>query len=285
MISIDFVAGSHGHFLEYICNSFIAHISSDHIPFNKLGASHNKSADYQKNKLFVANHYSELNLSMTDKIIRITFDYDDLLTLTSGAFLRVGNIGIENNLLEKDTYNKLFKSKYYIHLIDEINTAYPCNQISAETPDCPRFVLREFFKFGFKNPENHGFVKKLKQLKYKSDANVIDFAYKNFYNYDLFESNINKLGAVFNTTIDTDSLKKVWKIFIDKQIFKDYQKQCDLIIDKVLTNQNFIIPSLSLFQESYINGVLEKQFEIEMPFYQPQYFTSTKEIQQHLCLK
>jgi hypothetical protein len=285
MISIDFVAGSHGHFLEYICNTFIANIPSEVLPFNKLGASHIKSKDYNKNKLFVADHYSENNLPLSDKIIRITFEHDDLLTLTSGAFLRAGDVGIEDNLLETDTYNKLLNSKYYTYLIDTNNSAYPYNQISAGNPDCPRYILREFFKFGFKHPEKHGFIGKLDQLKYGHSANVVDFSYKNFYNYELFERNIKELASAFNATVDADSLKEIWEIFISKQIFKDRKTQCDLIIDKTLTNQNFAISALSLLQESYINGILEKQFEIEMPFYQPQYFTSTKEIRQHLCLK
>mgnify|MGYP003633370510 CR=1 FL=1 len=42
MISIDFVPGSHGHFLEYVCNKYIMGQSIDFNPFNSIGASHAK---------------------------------------------------------------------------------------------------------------------------------------------------------------------------------------------------------------------------------------------------
>ena len=44
-ISIDFVAGSHGHFLEYMCNRFIADIGIDFAPF--------KDPYYVENSVFI----------------------------------------------------------------------------------------------------------------------------------------------------------------------------------------------------------------------------------------
>jgi hypothetical protein len=46
----------------------------------------------------------------------------------------------------------------------------------------------------------------------------------------------------------------------------------------VLTGQDIVVPQLTLFQESYINGTLERLFQREMPFHQPDYFTSTKDM-------
>jgi hypothetical protein len=42
---------------------------------------------------------------------------------------------------------------------------------------------------------------------------------------------------------------------------------------------------LTLFKESYINAQLEKIFNIEMPFLQEEYFTSTKEIIEYIIQK
>ena len=42
-IYIDFIGGSHGNFLEFVCNVFIAKIkTANFLPFNSAGASHNK---------------------------------------------------------------------------------------------------------------------------------------------------------------------------------------------------------------------------------------------------
>lgn len=284
MISIDFVAGSHGHFLEYVCNKFIAKIASDFTPFNHLGASHQTSLEYIKNRVFVADHYSEKGLSVSSRVIRITFKYDDLLVLTSGAFLRVGDVGIIDHELEIDTYNKLKNSKYYLYLIDSINSAYPDYEISPSNPNCPRFVLREYFKFGFKIPEHHGYIKKLNQLQYKH-TDVIDFQYHNFYNYELFLSGIKELAKLFNVRIDENELLTLWNSFISKQIFRGLKTQCDSIIDHVVNGTKTNIPVLTMLQESYINGMLEKKFAAEMPFHQDRYFTNTEQIRNYLCLK
>lgn len=286
MISIDFIAGSHGNFLEFACNKFIAGIDIDFSPFNSLGASHDKTTEYHQNKLFAADHYSELGKQLSKKLIRITYNEDDLLLLTSGALLRAGNAAIDNDLLEVDTYNKLINSKYYTYLIDSINTAYPDCKLSINNPNCPRYILREFFKFGFKDPQTHGFAEKLKLLHYPSEHNVIDFPYSSFYNCELFLKDFKKLSVWCNGIYyNEDSLRDVWTTFIENQIYKNYKLQCDKIIESIIALESTSIPKLALLQESYINGILEKRFEIEMPFFQDVYFKSTDEIIDHLCLK
>jgi hypothetical protein len=283
MISIDFVAGTHGNFLEYVCNVYIFNLEVEYLPFNFLGASHLKTKKYLDNRVFVANHYSELNIPLHKKIVTIKFEYDDLLLLTSNAFFKAGDSNIHNNDLEVNTYNKLYNSKYFVDLIERINNAYPENIISKDNPNCPRHILREFFKFGFADPNINGFTKKLEQLVYEHSYDVIDFHYKNFYNKDLFLEGIEKISCWTGTKIKSNGLENLWQEFFKRQIFRDNKTQCDKIIKCVKDRIEHPIPNLTMLQESYINGTLEKEFGVEMPFYQPVYFTDTKEIIKHLC--
>jgi hypothetical protein len=285
MISIDFVAGTHGNFLEYVCNVHIFDLDVDYLPFNFLGASHLKTKKYLNNRFFVADHYSELQIPLNKKIITIKFDPDDLLSLTSNAFLKAGDSNIHNNELEVDTYNKLYNSKYFAHLIEQINSAYPKNKISKDKPDCPRHILREFFKFGFADPSLNGFTKKLEQLVYNHSYDTIDFHYKNFYNKDLFLEGITKISHWAGFQIKIKGLENLWQEFFKRQIFKDDKTQCDKIIGCIKNSIEHPITNLTMLQESYINGILEKEFGIEMPFYQPVYFSNTREIIKHLCFE
>jgi hypothetical protein len=283
MILIDFIAGSHGNFLEFMCNKFIAKLNLNFLPFNKLGASHIKP--YNADKVFFADHYSQLKKPLSNQIVRITYTEDDLLLLSSISLLRAGDFNIDNNLLEFNTYNKL-NTIHYSHLLDNINSNYPEYKLSKDNPDCPRFILREFFKFGFKNPEIHGFIAELKALQYPSGYDVIDFPFSSFYNYELFLKDFKKLSSWYNNeSVDEGTLKDIWDKFIQKQIYRDHKKQCDEIIHSIIMLECCNIPPLSLFQESYINGVLENRFGIEMPFIQNEYFKSTSEIIEYLCLK
>lgn len=285
MISIDFVAGSHGRFLEYVCNKHVARTTAEHSPFNKLGASHLVTKEYLDSKVFYADHYSELKLPIAKKIIRITFDYDDLLPLTVGTFFRAGDSNIEEGQLDINTYSKL-KDSFFYSLIDSINSTYPEANLSPVNPDCPRHILREFFKFGFRDPETNGFVQKLKELNYSLEHDVFDFPFKNFYNKELFVQGIKAISKWTGVNdINTSELDSLWAEFYDKQKHKHLKSYCDSIIDAVVKLENVPISNLSILQESYVNGMLEKQFNKEMPFYQPLYFKTTNEIISYLCLK
>jgi hypothetical protein len=283
-VSIDFVAGSHGHFLEYVCNRFIAGITVEFSPFNTLGASHIKDADYIKNAKFLASHYSELATPTQSQIVKIKFDHSDLLLLISGCFLRAGDSNIHVNDLEINTYNKL-KDGWFKDLLNEINTAYRKQgiNINQDNPNCPRYILREYFKFGFTDTSTNGFMRKLEELTYSADKRVFEFKFDWFYDSDKFLQQLDNLSKWYDTTLlHTDMIVTLHKTFLSKQIFKDHKSQCDDIIDCVNKRQSKFLPELTVLQESYINAILEQMYQIEMPFMQEKYFNSTQEIVQYL---
>lgn len=282
-VSIDFVAGSHGQFLEFVCNKFIANLQdTDYNPFNSLGASHSRSPGYHKEKIFLATHYSNYRLTVFPTVIRIRFGTDDLLNLNSVSLLRAADVGIDNDLLDKNTYYKL-NNKFYINLLDNICAAYPAVKLSESNPDCPRYVLREFFKFGFKDPENHGLMQLQRQMTYDLSHKVFDFDFKNFYNTDMFVESINALAQWLGYTVSNlPALVELHCEFLQKQIYKDSKTQADDVVLAVQHRLDKDIPPLSLLQESYINATLENLYQVEMPFYQPVYFAHTKEILKHL---
>ena len=287
MISIDFVPGSHGHFLEYVCNKYIMGQTVDFDPFNSIGASHAKFSNeaYNKSKYFSALHYSIENIKRSDTILRITIDHDDLLILTAGAFLRAGDSNINLNSLENNTYHTLLDSTYFSWLVEQLNNSYPELGLSATNPNCPRHILRESFKFGFMHPEQNGLILEYNKLSYPSDVKCFDFSYKSFYNKQLFYKSLERIANWVGKSCSLDINDTIWDKFYSKQIFRNYKRQCDEIITYVRNKESLAIPNLDLLQESYINSVLEKQYDIEMPFYQEKYFTNTAEIIKHLCLK
>jgi hypothetical protein len=283
-VSIDFVAGSHGNFLEFVCNKFLGKLDINFSPFNAAGASHIKSQTFLKNRLFVADHYVLKGCALTKKVIKITFEPSDLLLLSSVCFLRAGDMKIDTDLLEHDTFNKL-NNVYYRGLIKNITNAYPEISLSNESPDCPRHILREFFKFGFRHDATHGLISELDKMIYGSEHQVFDFEFKKFYNTQLFVSAMHDLAAWYGTTIDNVvDLEMLHQEFLKRQIYRYDKVQADSIISSVQNKQEIPIAKLRLLQESYINGMLENLYHIEMPFEQSEYFSNTKEIIKHLNL-
>jgi hypothetical protein len=131
MIHIDFQGGAHGNYLEFICNKIAGVVEPGTLPFNALGASHNKS--YNSSQIFFASHYSYTPDSRYpwrfNRIISIQVKTDDLLPLTQVSLLRAGDRGYDNNQLEIDTFNKL-NNKDYAWMLDTLIGSFFTNQIS-----------------------------------------------------------------------------------------------------------------------------------------------------------
>lgn len=281
IIPIDFVAGTHGHFLEIMLNKFFNQTSVDFDPFDALGASHNVTKEYLNTRLFVAQHWFEEapeKLPQLGRVISIQFDQDDLLLISSVSLFRANEYTIENDLLEVDTIRKL-DNKFYSNLLVEILTAYPGSYDSNGS--IPRNVLREFFKFGFLNPNAHGYWKKQQQMHYTIPVFV--FKFKAFYNYNLLVNNLLKLQNFLDMPVElNDTLMTLHKKFLSNVPYINNQAQCDDIVLAVQSNRDQTIPALTLLQESYINAKMENIYKKEMPFHDLNYFTSTKDMLQYI---
>jgi len=78
MILLDFYGGTHGHFLEYIINTYIFPGNRVDNLLTELGTSHNavKNVDYGATRIVRCGHYSQLNLSVPDPECVITISVD-----------------------------------------------------------------------------------------------------------------------------------------------------------------------------------------------------------------
>lgn len=276
MIPLDFVAGTHGHFFEYVLNRGFGFASGDFLPFTALGSSHNMPKTYKNDRAIVCGHWFEIDpvmLTNSDRVIRIVFDQDDLLLVSSLSLLRAANLDIHNDQLHVDTINKL-DNPYYQTVLTEIYQAYPF--LDASDPNIPRNVLREYFKFGFANPDINGYWQKLKTMLSIPVSNEFRTHLRCFYDLDHLIKTCQDLSSWLERPFNYQSwLPQVHELFKSKVKFLQDKEQCDQILDDVVNQRSRSLPGLNLFQESYINGKLECIFKKEMPFHQDQYFTNT----------
>lgn len=278
-IPIDFVAGSHGHYLETTLNKYFNITSVVGSAFTSIGTSHRTSTDYINQRLFYAEHWSERYKSELDnasQLISIRFEQDDLLLLSSVSLLRAADLNINNDELEINTVNKL-NNLFYQDTLELIYKSYPF--LNRSENNIPRYVLREFYKFGFRDPELNGYWLKQKELTYRSDCNVFYVEFKDFYNIDLLVKRIKDLELFLGKTFDFSSdFYQQHQKFVSFVPYINHKEICDCIVKCIQEGKDIPIPKLTLFQESYINGRLEKIFNREMPFHQDIYFTSTKDV-------
>jgi hypothetical protein len=139
-------------------------------------------------------------------------------------------------------------------------------ELSPESPNCPRDILREFFKIGFKFPDESGFIKQQQKMQYKSSNDVYVFPFSSFYSTERFVnelSNISKWSA-YNFFPSTDFYDLHGK-FLENQLHKNSKKQCDKILARIQAKEIFDFENLDLFQESYLTAHIENVYNIELP--------------------
>ena len=284
-VAIDFIAGTHGHFLEVILNKFFSVVPVDFVPFTALGTSHNATEEYTKNKMFHAEHWSELypaQLKKFDQVISIKFLPEDLLYVASVSLLRAGDMQLNNDQLEIDTYNKL-NNNFYKNSLDTILTSYPFLQVDQINSNIPRYVLREFFKYGFRDTAINGYWEKQQVMQYLDNCDVFEFELASFYDFEHFTQTIKRLEKFLNLNFDFGrDFVKMYQQFVEFIPYLTHKSQCDQIVGQIISQVIVPIPKLTLLQESYINAELEKYFNKEMPFHQDEYFNSTQFVLQYI---
>jgi hypothetical protein len=192
------------------------------------------------------------------------------------SLLRNNGLNIESNELHIDTVKKL-NNPCYVGTLKDIYQSYP--DINTQQDFIPRNVLREFFKFGFRDPEINGYWQHFENMLSVGHTNEFTIALKNLYQYDSLVNTLTELSCWLQRPIEIDSwLPEIHSKFMSKIPYLDHTQVCETIIQAVVDQKYISIPALSLLQESYINGRLENIFLKEMPFYQDAYFTNTKDI-------
>lgn len=130
-------------------------------------------------------------------------------------------------------------------------------ELSEKTPDCPRFVLREFFKIGFQNPSQQGFIARQKNVVYDVSNDVYTFPFRSFYNKTEFLSEIKKVAAWSGITYDCEhEIEMLHNEFLKRQLYKDSKNKCDEIVKKLKRNEQLGTLTVTLLEEAYINAVL-----------------------------
>jgi hypothetical protein len=116
-------------------------------------------------------------------------------------------------------------------------------------------------------------------MQYHRDSEVFVFKFKSFYNIDQLVLQIEDLEQFLDMKFDfSDDFYKHHQKFLSFIPYIGHKQVCDNIIDCIQTGTNIEIPDLSLFQESYINGNLERLYQKEMPFHSVDYCKSTAEM-------
>jgi len=228
-IYLDFFSGSHGHFVEYVINTWLFKGPRVKNIFNMLGASHciRLDSEYMFNRVVTAKHYSEFNVKSDspDQVVRISIS---------------------------DDYAKWI---YQINVVERAGDI-PAKKKNKEIPDIVRNIPHAFrdnwySKFNF---EENGYV-------YPSNwrwQEIPSFVFPMESLFDITElySVLYELSNFLNTTFvpDHELAQLVESFLLKNQGWQTYLKCKNIVHDSLLGNN--IEFDVNICEQALINSML-----------------------------
>ena len=276
-IIIDFPAGAYGNFLSGICNAMAGDPVLQSTIFRASGSSHNVKGNQQEKK-FVAFHWyhmtrlANVNYKSHPNKVAITLKDSDFFIWIVGLLKRLNDASLDLNELDKNTFNK-FNNDSYSSVNDDLkNNFLPKDTIFNEHfPDCPRSVLRDYFRVCLSSKSFHNIFEVQNTILKDNNAFVFDFC--NFHNGNLIDK-LTELFDYFNVEIkNIDVAKQMYSEFLTKQPAFSMQVACDNILHNIRYREVKEL-NLNILEESYIAYNLEKEYNISCPM-ENEFFKST----------
>ena len=284
VIHIDFVGGSHGHFLARMLNRHLAGIDVQGRLFNDLGASHD--AEYQADPLFVCDHYTTSAHDLRgETLIIIEPGAPDLLPLQCVSLYRAGNFGLDPRLLHQDTWWKL-DQPVYRSMRDTIYTAYyhgHQRQWGADYPDCLPWILRDFFRCGFLDPMNHGLVKPMINSHLPALNRTYHWPFGCFYHELEFFRELDRLAQWLDMRPRNLDLAKIsHREFVSLQPYAGLQLRCDVIVNDILSGQHGPIDLDNVVAQAYIEASIQQRTGFDQWGENNSWWATMQQLKQHI---
>lgn len=254
IILLDFFSGSHGHFLEYVINTWL--FNGPRVPnlFTDLGTSHGIRThhQYQQSKIVCSGHYTEFKIHKVSphKLIRISINSDWANYIYQiNVMARAGDIPIEKKIL----------------LINQV------------VRDIPRLYRNEWFsKFNF---TENGY--RLPEHWYWPDVVAFDFPMESLFDVVNFYQELYRLAEYLQQSFKPDrELGTVFENFLIKNQGWQYWHKAKLIVDQTLLGKTMSFDSDQIL-EALINTLMSQcvgMFEGVL-FDHDQYPRNTKQLQ------
>lgn len=298
MIHIDFQGGAHGNFLEFVCNiagnvktigtpfnqlgashkkTYLSPkiFYADHYSFFPLPLTYNRviSITVDNDDLLPLSQISLLRAANRG------YDSNELEINTYNKLNNRQYRWVLDNILNAfftnqvaDSYNavkdQLWPSvstlsdfqKLPEHIRNECINVHKLKllELNEHQPDCPRYILREFFQHGFDDPSKHGLITQQKLMVYAPEVDVYNFPFNVFYNTEKFLEHIELIFCWAGIEyVKRSEVAELHRLFLEKQPYAKSKIKCDTITQQMANDPSFL-PELNLIEEAYVNSILRK---------------------------
>jgi hypothetical protein len=268
-VNITYQGGTHGSYLRFCIDKFSRLTPTlEGTPFTDNNTSHNPLQYSEKISLYHPGDHFE----NTDRPhILITVDVEDLLFLERWVTIRAAdnNISTNQNMITLNTqFLDAFKwkavfQKYY--------------NIDISKNSIPKFLMRDFYKLSFLDPNKNGFIQSDKSLRKNKPKNTFEFPVSCFWDTDKFFSTLRDADKALSLDLDLSDMS-IHKTFLDKLHFLKSRHRVYDIIENIEQKKDMNISDIDTVEQAYISAWLEKTHDfVSVPLVN-YFFQSTSEI-------
>lgn len=272
IVNIVFQGGTHGNFLRYCIDKFSKRTPRlEGTPFSQNNTSHALLKYSDRVGLYHPNTKTPYFANIDEPHILITVDVDDLVYLERWATIRAGDfrvttgedkIRMPTEFLKYFPWTKRFKELYKFDL---------------RKKPVPRYLIRDFYKMSFLDPENAGYIKLNKLLLANQPKNTFCFPLSCFWDKKSFIKNLQLVDQTFNLALDLSDLQ-VHDTFLSGLNFISTRHRTVDVIEAIKNKKNIDISELDTVEQAHVCAWIESNNQFIIVPQSNSFFTNTGEI-------
>ena len=273
LVNVAFQGGSHGNYLRFCIDKFST-LTPDFVgpPFTENHTSH-VDLDYSGKVNCYHPLIEEPFFKNTEEPhILITIQKEDLLFLDRWVTMRAGDFKVD---VSKDLVNTHDKFLSNFPWTDKFKKYY---NIDLTKHRAPKFLLRDFYKLSFLDPDKNGFIMLDKVLRENKPANTFEFPVSSFWDKDKFIRVLEKMNNVLNLKIDINRCLTTHDLFLNRLNFMDTKHRAVDVTEAIQNKQNMDIKNLDTVEQAYVSAWIEKNHKFVIVPQCDNFFHTTNEI-------
>jgi len=276
--NITYQGGTHGRFLSFFLDKFSRRTPEiTHLPFTKAGTSHAKKEmlsgkfpDWHN-----LQNGKDIFMNTHERHVLITVETEDLLNIERAVTMRTGDLNVDTNKENVET------TADFLQVFPWADKCAEMYNLDLTTQNIPRFIMRDFYKKSFLDPEQNGFIVADRAMRNNKPAECFEFPVSHMWNKDKFIETIKALDKKFDLQLDIPDFT-IYDTFRSKYPPLATEHRTSNAIDHIKNKQDMDISELETVEQAYLASWIEKNYDFITVPLTNYFFQSTKEICQWL---
>jgi hypothetical protein len=272
LVNIAFQGGTHGNYLRFCIDKFTT-LTPDIVgtPFTENNTAHVDLEYSGKVDRYHPTTEAPFFKNTDEPHILITIEKEDLLFIERWVTMRAGDNKVD---ISKDLVNTHSDFLSHFHWTDKFKKYY---NIDLTKNKAPKFILRDFYKLSFLDPEKNGFIEFDKKLKMHQPKNTFQFPVSSFWDKDRFFDTLQQASDSLNLELDISD-KTIHNTFLNRLNFFDTKNRANDVIQSIRNSEDCDIKALDIVEQAYVSAWLEENNRFVVVPICNHFFQSTEEI-------